>query len=257
MVVEHFLAVPTKCRCRIDNIPETLSAASLATNSIGDATRLHLSVGRWDEGERIRICYRAPPTRGTTDMWFGIPDKDCYPSQDFYLGSQNLVYQTDTEFLKVYELRVPGPIASIPGIDLPPGPTWTSSGSFVSLKINRQYGRCEITSSEWPDVQLQGRADCLDSELHLNPWDWWPQIVGLFYTRAFYFFYYTTIVKHCAVSMPTVGKTQSQDHSEGAWASSVAARSCLAKRPPSKSSKSDTSTTSLSFQTESAFSNPL
>jgi hypothetical protein len=186
LVVKHFLAVPTKCRCRIDNIPPELSEARLATNSIGDATGIHFGVGNWEEGERVRICYSAQPAAGTINdgIWAPmLPEKNCDPSQDFLLSLTQSQFQTDTEFATIYDLRIPG--VSPENGDLLDR-NWQSSGSLVSVRIDRQSGRCNISSSDWSGKYIEGQSDCFDYEFYLNPWYLWPQIVGLFHTRAFY-----------------------------------------------------------------------
>jgi hypothetical protein len=180
----HFFSIPNACQCRAV-IPPEFSETSLLDNSLGDANTFTVSPSK------IEICYSKPPMKGQIDNDVGLSPKGC----EFYKWRFDLEAvgerKTDIEATLLFNISYERS---------PPlfGKAETSTATALGkLFMNRARNACTFEAfqangkvSAWGENKLTGVLECsTERSFYFNPWSWFPQTTGLFYTRIFYAIY--------------------------------------------------------------------
>jgi hypothetical protein len=177
----HFFYIPDACQCRAV-VPPGFSETSLLENSLGDANTVTVSP------VKIEICYSKPPMKGQADSDVGLSPKGC----EFYKWRFDLEevgeLKTDIEATLLFNISYDH---SPPLVGKAETSTATALGKLYVNRANNAFTfeafRAEGKVSAWGENKLTGALECsTERSFYFNPWSWFPQTTGLFYTRVFY-----------------------------------------------------------------------
>jgi hypothetical protein len=168
--------------CRA-SVPVEFSDELFLENSLDDANAITIS------RSETEICYPNKPNKGKAENMVGLKPKTCAFSQSRFELEELGERKTDIEATLAYKIKYQ-PFTLYPDPDLETSTTEALGKLYLDRGTNActfEMFRSEGKQSAWGGKKLIGVLECsTERKFYFNPWSWFPQTVGLFYTRIFY-----------------------------------------------------------------------